>query len=391
MERRVRWAVIGVLTLGALVSLVLAALTDGDPFDMESYRLVAQAMDSGLLHAYDLAPGRWPYPPGYFPAVHGADGLAGAGGVSFAFLVRLPPIAATAAIAWVVQDHLRARGRAGSTRIAAAALVSLGPSFFVIAGHHGQFDAVAMLPAVLAVSLWDRSDPANRALVAGLLIGLGGALKTVPLLVLIALLPSARSRREAVTLIGAAGLVVALAFAPFAVAGTLPALDVLNYRGVPGVGGLSLAVQPEIGATVMGTGDARFSEISRFVADRSAWFVAAGLVCVVAVGVRTRAPALPMTVLLWLAVYAFGVNFFFQYAVWGLPFLLMAGHLRAVLAAQAALALPMALFYLRPWEQPAVGPLYATLMIAVWGAAAAAFVVQARALLRRPAARTGAA
>ena len=384
----VRRGLIGVLGLGALVALILAVVTDGDPFDMESYVLVAQAMDGGVLRPYDVFGDqiRWPYPPAYFPVIHVTDWFADRGVASFELLIRLLPIAATAAIAWLVQDHLREAGESDRVRLAAAALVSLGPSFFVIAGYHGQFDAVAILPAVIAVRVWVR-DTGRRALIAGLLIGVGGALKTIPLLMVLALLPSVRSWREAVTLMGAAATPVVVAFLPFALAGTLPEPDVLTYRGVPGAGSLSLLVQPEIAAAVLGTDEVGFSSLSRFVADKSAVFIAIALLLVAAIGLRTRASAVPMAVLLWLAVYTFGVNFFFQYAIWGLPFMLMAGYVRYVLAVQAALLVPMLLFYMRPWDHTALAVVYAGLMVIVWASACGGFAALARSLLRRAPAR----
>jgi len=150
---------------------------------------------------------------------------------SLEFTIRLAPIAANLGIAFVVQDFLGQRGAERSTRLAGAALVAPGPSFLVVSGYHGQFDAVAFLPAVLALTLWERDLP-RRALWAGLLIGLGGALKTVPLLLLVALLPSVRTRREAAVLVGAAALPVLAALAPFAIAGTLPDSRVRSRRRV---------------------------------------------------------------------------------------------------------------------------------------------------------------
>jgi hypothetical protein len=70
--------------------------------------------------------------------------------------------------------------------------------------------------------------------------------------------------------------------------------------------------------------------------------------------------------ILWLAVWAFGTGFFFQYLVWGLPFLLLDRHLREVAVLQAAVLLPMLLFYLGPWHRELVVVVYATVMLALW-------------------------
>src|SRR5207302_10782054 len=105
-------------------------------------------------------------------------------------------IAADAAIAWLVQAGLGRAGASDRTRLSACALVALGPAFALISGMHGQIDSVAILPAVLALVVWERGG-SRRALAAGLLIGRAASIKTAPGLMVLALLPSVRSRREA--------------------------------------------------------------------------------------------------------------------------------------------------------------------------------------------------
>lgn len=377
MERRFRLWLWAILALGVVASAAMAAVTNGEPYDMESFRLVRDALDQGALDVYTYfahrGEVRWPYPPAFFPWIWSAGRLATLGGPNFAFWIRVPTILADAAIAWVVQDFLGRAGRGAGTRLLAAGLVSLGPSFIAIAGYHGQFDAVAILPGVIAVSLWTRTQEPWRAVAAGLLIGLGGALKTVPILLVLALLPTIRSRREGVTLLAATAVPVIVAFLPFAIAGTLPALHVLSYRGLPGAGDLSLAAQPDLAELALGIQYRTNSGLSQLLMDHGSILIVAGLLGVAFVGARTRGPAPQMAVLLWLAVYAFGVNFFFQYLVWGLPFLLMAGYLRTVLVAQLVLILPTLLFYLRPWHAPSVAVVYALVMIPLWAVSLGAF------------------
>ncbi len=236
-RRSFAWRLGAILALGGFAGVLIALLSPGgDEFDMSSFRQVLSALGQhGPLGVYDALPHvgdvRWPYPPVYFPWVYASGVLASHGGPSLELTIRLAPIAANLGIAFVVQDFLGRRGAERSTRLAGAALVAPGPSFLVVSGYHGQFDAVAFLPAVLALTLWERDLP-RRALWAGLLIGLGGALKTVPLLLLVALLPSVRTRREAAVLVGAAALPVLAALAPFAIAGTLPDSRVRSRRRV---------------------------------------------------------------------------------------------------------------------------------------------------------------
>lgn len=380
--RPLLWAIV---VAGILAATALALSTHGDPYDMESFRLVRDGLDRGPLQPYAFFAQqgivRWPYPPAFFPWISFSGALAGHGLGSFEFLLRVPSIAADAALAWAVQDFLGLGGASARTRLAAAALISLGPSFLAISGYHGQFDALAILPGVLAVRCWERPGTTSRALSAGLLIGLGSALKTVPLLLLLALLPSVRSRREAVTLVAAAMLPLLVVFAPFALAGTLPSTRVLAYRGVPGAGGVSLLIQPDLAGAVLGTGTSSFSGLSEALARHGSLLVLAGLAAVAAVGGRSRARSVDMAVLLWLAVYAFGVNFFFQYVLWGLPFFLMAGYVRKVAVAQAVLVVPTLIFYLRPWHRPVVAVIYAAAMLLLLASTFGGFALTARRLL----------
>lgn len=387
VERRFRVSLWGLITLGVVVSAGIAVITQGDPYDMESFRLVRDALTQGALdvYAYFAHRGvvRWPYPPAFFPWIWAAGRIAGLGGPSFELMIRVPTILADAAIAWIVQDFLGRSGKSHEIRLLAAGLIAMGPSFVVIAGYHGQFDAVAILPGVLAVSLWCRTEAPWRAVAAGLLLGLGGALKTVPLLLVLALLPTVRSRREAATLLAATAVPLLVCFVPFWLAGTLPSAHVLVYRGLPGVGDLSLAAQPDLAELALGMGSPRASGLTQLLIQHGTVLVVAALLAVAAVGARTRGPAPQMAVLVWLAVYAFGVNFFFQYLVWGLPFLLMAGYVREVFVAQTVLILPTLLFYLRPWHHTIIAVVYAIVMIGLWAASVCGFAGLTRQLTER--------
>lgn len=385
-ERRCRYLLWAILVSGVCVAVVIAYTTHGDPYDIESLRLVRRSLEAAPLGVYTgfarAGTPRWPYPPGFFPVIFLAGRLAHAA-VPFEFLIRLPSIAADAALAWVVHSYLGCRGADARTRLSAVALVSLGPSFLAISGFHGQIDAVAILPAAIALYVWDRpSSSSSRALPSGLLIGVGAAIKTVPGLFVLALLPSARSKREGATLMIAALAPTVLAFAPYALTGGLPPLHIFLYRGLPGAGGLSLAVQPDVAVAVLKIGPEPFSPLSVVVANHGAIIVVVGLALVAFVGYAARPPARVMAVVLWLSVYTFGVNFFFQYVLWGLPFFLMAGYVREVAVVQAALLGPTLIFYLRPWHRPIVAIVYAALMILVWAAACAGLAAQGRKLLR---------
>lgn len=383
--RRILWAVLGA---GVALRLALAFAAEGVAFDIESFRLVSTHFDDegfGFYGTINAQPGehdlyRWPYPPGFLPWIGASVALANLTGLPFHGLIQLPPIAADAAIAWLVQDFLRLRGAGERQRLVAAALVALGPSFFAISGYHGQIDALAILPAVAALWLWERPGTRRRALVAGALIGAGAAIKTAPILVLLALLPSARSRREGGALVAWALAVPLAALAPFLVADPGGVSHALRYSGAPGLGGPSLAVQPSLAQAWLAAGDFELSALSTALAGAGPYLLAAGLGALLVPIARRRPAAVEAAALLWLTVYVLTPSFFMQYMVWGLPFFLMAGAVRRSAAIQLVLVVPLAITYLRPVE-PWLAWAYAAIMLALWAAFAVALAHALRALL----------
>ena len=385
--RALLWWLLGA---GLALRLVLAFTTDGVVPDLESFRIVAGALQDAPGHVYGIANShppfvRWPYPPGYFPFIWGADRFAEATGLDFLSVIRLGPIAADLAIAWVVQAFLGWRGHGHGTRLGAAALVALGPPFAAVSGYHGQIDAVAILPAVLALALWERTDAEWRGLAAGALIGLGGSIKTIPLLMVLVLLPSARSRREAAALVVCAAAVPLLAIVPWLVSEGTGWTRVFRYNGAPGLGGLSLLAQPDLAPAWFGLGEARPNGFSQALFDASRYVAGASVLAAGALLLRFRASATIAAVVVWLTVYAFGVTFFMQYAVWGIPFFLMAGYVKRVLVLELALLGPVLVTYAGVADSAwVVWAFYVVPMLAVWAAMTFALLVLLRRLSGRP-------
>jgi glycosyl transferase family 87 len=372
--KRILFVLLGV---GLVVRVVLAFATVGQPYDIRSMEIVAHELESpanvystvNLDFDFGEISGtlfRWPYPPGFFPWLWISDHLADSTGLPFHGLVQIPAILADIAIAWLVQDVLGRRGSTERTRLAAAAIVVLGPTFLATSGYHGQIDSIAILPAVLGVVLWERTPVGRRALLAGGMIGLGAALKTVPGLAVLALLPSAESWRERLQLVGAAVAVPLVMLLPFAVRDPDGVAKLADYGGPPGAGGISLLLQPGLAERWLTDDPWGFSGITQFLVDHAFLLNAAALAAVAAVLWRLRPPPAKAAVLLWLAVYAVGTGFFLQYLVWVVPFMLIAGYVREAAALQALVLVPTLVFYLAPWEDRAVIGVYVPLMIALW-------------------------
>jgi hypothetical protein len=363
------WFLLGA---GLVVRLLFTANTAGNRFDLASVSLVAQALVHHPGHVYAIVnlPGqavRWPYLPGYFPVILLVKGLSGLFGIAFTRLFRVPSALADLAIAWLIQDYLAAKGATPAKRLAAVSLVMLGPSFFAISGIHGQIDAPAILPAVAALSVWERDRGERRAWAAGLLIGLGVAVKTTPGLMLLALLPSARSRGEAARLIAATAVFPLLSVLPIVAAAGTGWLSVVGkYHGGIGLGGLSLVAQPDLSLDWLHLGSVGLSSVSTFLLHHGEVVAIAGILTTALFLLRFRVPAPLAAVAVWLSVYVFGVDFFMQYMVWGLPFFLMAGYTREVLILELLLAGPVFVTYHgvgHPWLAYV---LYIVPMLIVW-------------------------
>lgn len=335
MEGRYRRLLWSLLLVGLAVRLLMAAV-HAESFDLMNFRESVEALGDdgfdfyGSLNAGPVA--GFPYPPGYLPWLV----LAETAGSGFAFAVRLAPITADIALAWLVQRSLRADGAQQRTALCAAGLIVFGPQVFVTSAVEGQFDSVAILPAVVAVLLW-RSDGPRRAIAAGLLIGLGAALKTVPLLLVAALLPTARSRSEGVRLIAVALAVPLTSLAPFIVADPAGVLATLRYHGYPGGGGLNIVLQPgladysteRLGTTV---------EVLQHLNAPMVLVMTGALTWLLW---RRRVEPIRAAAILWLGLFVAGVNWYPQYLNWGLPFFLMTGWVTWVALMEVAL-LPFA-------------------------------------------------
>ena len=379
LRSRTLWVLIAA---GTCLRLVLAFVGEGAAFDLRSWAATEAAFSADPLNFYGavnspdvlepLGFRQWPYPPGFVPWLLISAWVDAHLGLAFYGIVQLPAILCDALIALAVGWYLQSRGATDRTCIAAAGLVALGPSFFAISGYHGQIDSVAILPAVLALIAWERADPERRAVYCGLLIGAGALVKWVPLLLVLALLPSGRSRREAVFLMLIPAAMVTFAMAPFYLADPSGVRGAMDYPGVPGFGSLSLFAQPGLfgdpglAAQFLEGREVEFNGATVFLIEHSELIVLAGLVATGLVLFRVRPGPAGAATVLWLAVFLLLPSFVLQYAVWGLPFFLMAGFVRGVAIAQLALLVPTAIFYSAIDLGQAAAEVYVVIMAGVW-------------------------
>lgn len=384
--RRLRAATWALIIAGTLFRLYLAFRYIGVSIDINAWALVADSLRADPLHVYRTVNGNpplvnlWPYPPGFFPWNLTARFLSHHLPGTFAGWVKLPMVLADAGIAWVVQNHLGLAGRGARARLAGCALVALGPPFFVISGYHGQIDSVAILPALLAVSLWSRPG-VRRPLLCGLLIGIGAAVKTVPLVVVLALLPTAETWRERALIAVPAVLVPAVLFVPFFIADPGPIIALGNYQSRPGLAGLSMLMQPSFVHNFFQTATVYPNATTEWLTHHGGLPAAAGLALVSPLLVLRRTPPADAAVVIWLTTYALLGGFLFQYLVWGLPFFLLAGHLRVTAAFMVALCIPLAVVYFRLHSRLDIR-VYQVVSIGIYLATAATWAVVCARLAR---------
>lgn len=374
------------IAIGLAIRVALAFAFRGTNHLFVEY-LAASRVRSWDWHAVYEGFVPWTYPPLFLGWLAGASWLSDASGLSFHSLAKLGPTLADVGLALAVYAYVGWRGAQERTRLIAVALVILGPTFIATSGYHGQIDSVAILPAVLGLMIWERrSDKPTRALEAGLLIGLGGAVKTVPLLMVLPLLISAKSWREGAKLVGAAVVIPALVLGPLWASG-IDLHQVTGYTGVPGWGGLSLALDPGLAWHDVTTGPvlASPSELTRHVHSAARWITLGTLVAYTAFVYRYRPALIDAAVLLWLVTFAFSPNFFLTYLVWGLPFFIMAGYVAEVAILQAFLIVPTVAYYLSLWpaRSTAVGIAYVPFMFILWLALVAAAIYVAAQIAKR--------
>ncbi len=369
LQSRDLWIIVAA---GLAIRVVLAYEFHGTHHVGIELAAAQRVRDWDWVAVYGDAP-PWTYPPLFLPWLVGASWFSDASGLSFHLLAKLGPTLADVGLALAVYTYLGWRGLGERTRLAGAALVMLGPSFIATSGYHGQIDSVAILPGVLALMVWERGARGGsaRAVEAGLLIGVGGAVKTVPLLLVPALLGSSRSWREAAKLVVAAVAVPALALIPLWLAGA-NLHQVITYTGFPGLGGLSLVVDPGLGwrwmTVLRPLADQPTNEIGQALQDASKLIMAVALAGYVAFILRYRPAPADAAALVWLVLYVFSPNFFLNYLVWGLPFFIMAGYLVEVAILQVALIPATVAFYLSRWPtlSPVDAALYVPLLVGLW-------------------------
>src|SRR5215216_3663418 len=155
--------VLAVVALAVVVRLVPAALTFGTS-DVMAWDLLGRALlNRENFYATQLH--NWPVLWIYFTAA--AVLVADATGLPFPLLVKLPPIAADACIAFL----LARANLPGRWSIIAAFGYAVHPVAVLITGYHGQFDSMMLAPTVLAWRILESGRTRRHLVASGLALG----------------------------------------------------------------------------------------------------------------------------------------------------------------------------------------------------------------------------
>jgi hypothetical protein len=368
---------LAIIVAGTAIRVIVAYTTDGTPFDIESYRQVYEGLKTAHFGVYDLLdPIRWPYPPGYMPWVVIAGELG-----DFPHVIRFGSILADIGIVWLVQDLLGRRGAGEHRRLLGAALIAFGPICVGVAGFNGQVDPAATLPALAAYWVWTRPGQRRRGVFTGLLLGLAGSMKTVPLILTMPFAADARDRKEAVQVFVGAGLVVGLAILPFFLKTPGMLKDITSYQGLPGFGGLGLLVQPQISPHLLSGSFAGDPEVVRVLRETLPKLLLLPALAGLAAFLAFKRPdALTGVCLTFLVIYVFGVNLFVSYLVWAIPFLVVRGHFKEVAALQLFLAPAQITVFANPVSFTWAAIVYTGAMAVAWFVAAGTLAAWVRRL-----------
>jgi hypothetical protein len=389
------WLILTAVLITAVVIDGILRAAAGVSADVTSYEAVATALASHPLHVYSAANApapwqpdqyvfHWPYPPGFLPWIRLSDALRRVTSVPFDVWIRIPGVVAPLGLALVVQEQLGRAGKSEGVRLGAAALIALGP-VFILDSFDAQIDGLAILPATIAVGYWLHGGR-QRSLVSGVLIGVGTALKTVPILTVLALLPTARNNRERVELLAIALAVPVATALPFVARDPAGVVRISRYTGIPGFGGLSMLVQPRLIAFWLNGEIVLPSPVVTWMMSHAGAILGIAFVVAMAALVLRRTDAVSAALLLWLLVFVASPSVSPLYLCWGLPFILLAGKLRLAFLLQALAAGPAVLLYLHP-PLPHKVLTYVLLMALVWLACLSALVLDGRSsFLGRPAA-----
>lgn len=318
------------LSAAVAIRVMLAWVSPGVSYDMESYQIQGRAVLTGQ-NIYEVTY-RYPYPPlwMYWPAA--ALKLADSSGTPFHFWVKLLAILADVGIGWLLWAWPSHPDEAARR----AALYWFNPVVLIVSAVHGQFDSLVIFGVVLAARFWiDR-----RSIPAALSLGFAVALKGFPLLLLPAFIIGLASWSQAIVFVALAASIFVVISVPYlASSGTRVMGIVLRYNSTAdhsyGYILNSLAV----------TGMAVAKQTLDGMRSVSRWLEFGAVLGVAAVGAMRRWSLEQRLAVTLFAIYAVAPGLASQQMMWVVPFLILIRRLWSFWIYTIVSTLALLLFY----------------------------------------------
>lgn len=335
----------GILALALLVRLLPALwLPVGAGYDIESYRLVTDALLSGR-EVYTSVLGRHPYLPLQMYVMGGMAYLAQQSGVPYVVMIKLPAVAADVALTWLLFRTV-VEGNRREIALYVALLYALNPVSILVTAYHGQFEAITLFLLVLAVWFWHVREQYR---LSGTALGFAILNKTWPVVLLPVFLLRLRGwRARIIYALLALGIPVLFSVAYLVVfdAGPLPMLRrALTHRGVPGYWGPGAILTP------MAEDLAWLQPVVDGLFGMRNWLLLAAIAF--ALWRTRRQTVIDASLTLLLCMFAVTVGFGIQWLVWIVPFGLLAleDHWTKVYSVAGAFMLAVHLYglHMYPW------------------------------------------
>ncbi len=342
-QRPLLWLLLIALFVRLLPMLLLPV---GARYDIESFRLVAEA----LLHGTDIytseAFGRHPYLPMQMYIIGAAWWAALSSQIPFPIWIKTVPMLADVGLTALIFMVYRRRGQVGTTAVTFALLYALNPISLLTSAYHGQFDSITLLLLGLSWATWHFGRQINKS---AFLLGLSVLNKTWPIVFLPIVLIRLDDNRKRLKYILITFSIIVIFIAVYLLifkASLIPMLQwAFLHTGVANYWGVS-AILDVTGKWLPG-----LTPIADFYfQQRRIWLLLMGMLLL---WWTRKQSALDALLTIILGEFAITVGLGIQWLLWVVPFALLAGERRWLLwYSLTALILLFAQLYgihLYPW------------------------------------------
>ena len=152
---RIRHPLLFLIALALFVRLIpMLLLPVGAGYDIESFKLVGNALLNSEEVYTSAAAGRHPYLPFQMYAIGAAAYLNLITQLPFIIWIKLPAVLADVIITGVIYTAFRRWGKSDTTAVFWALLYALNPITILVSAYHGQFDPISVLLLVIAWYAW---------------------------------------------------------------------------------------------------------------------------------------------------------------------------------------------------------------------------------------------